>query len=70
MQNIGLTKTQLKTAAYVASMLKRKGRLPTIKEIMTKFKLNSSASAWDRLNRFKRKKELLGVCPFCNKPLD
>jgi len=66
---MGLTKNQLKTAEFVSNMLKKKGRLPTIKETMIKFNLNSSASAWDRLNRYKNKKVLVGVCPYCNTPL-
>jgi hypothetical protein len=61
-----MTLKALETGKYIQGFLKRNGRKPILEEIMKRFNLHSTSSAWERVQRYNN---YLGICPFCGTEL-
>ncbi|MBU2007476.1 MAG: hypothetical protein KKF08_19070 [Gammaproteobacteria bacterium] len=58
------------TSKFIFQFVNKHKRYPTIREIMIKFNLKSTSSAWERIATHKKKAKMIGKCQCCGKPLD
>ena len=68
-RNMRITRYQVETGNYVRNFIINHQRLPTIREIMRRFSLKSTSSAWLRLQVYKRNRTTQGYCFCCGKKL-
>ena len=64
-----LTRKQLATSKFIFDFVNKNKRYPTVREVMDKFNLKSTSSAWERIEIHKKKSKLIGKCQCCGRPL-
>jgi SOS-response transcriptional repressor LexA len=63
------TKKQIETSDYIFKFVNKHKRYPTIEEVMNKFNLKSTSSAWNRIETHKEISETIGRCQCCGRKL-
>ena len=64
-----MTKKQMETKLYVDLFIQTNKRWPQIRELCEQFGLSSTASGWERLQRYKENLVYNKKCPLCLKDL-